>query len=26
MLRYASPKAAYDNFRRPINYPKLGIA
>ena len=24
MLRYASTKAAYDNFRRPIEYPKVG--
>jgi phage terminase large subunit-like protein len=25
MLRFASTKAAYDKFRRPIEYPKLGI-
>jgi phage terminase large subunit-like protein len=26
MLRFASTKAAYDKFRRPLIYPKLGIA
>ena len=26
MLRFASTKAAYSNFRRPIKYPKLSIA
>lgn len=26
MLRFASTKAAYDNFRRPIQYPQYGIA
>lgn len=26
MLRFASTKAAYDNFRRPIKYPQYGIA
>jgi hypothetical protein len=26
MLRFASTKAAYDKFRRPLVYPKLGIA
>jgi hypothetical protein len=25
-LRHARTKAAYDNFRKEINYPKLGIA
>jgi hypothetical protein len=25
MLRFASTKAAYDKFRRPIDYPRLGI-
>ena len=25
MLRYASTKAAYDGFRRPINYPRMSI-
>ena len=26
MLRFASTKAAYDGFRRPLEYPKLGVA
>ena len=26
MLRFASTKATYDSFRRPLVYPKLGIA
>ena len=26
MLRHASTKAAHDRFRRPIEYPRLGIA
>jgi terminase large subunit-like protein len=26
MLRFASTKAAYDNFRRPIQYPNLSPA
>ena len=26
MLRFASTKAAYSNFRRPLKYPRLGIA
>jgi hypothetical protein len=24
MLRFASTKAAYDSFRRPIEYPRVG--
>jgi hypothetical protein len=26
MLRFASTKAAYDKFRRPIKYPKMRMA
>ena len=26
MLRYASTKAAYDSFNRPLQYPDLGLA